>query len=670
MKKILSTLALLLALLTTAGCTVELNGESAQSSERASTPSAPLSTAVTSAPVTSAIPGTTAVGPPETEPPSTDGDTFVVPSGQGEAIEYIPDADYPQLREIAELPSDGVPSDISTWDRYMLVNFCYYAEYGVEDEEIPIHEDITEDFTEVWVLDLLTGEVTASYRYDGIVECGFLENGSVYLIDYSPLSIKVYDRSGVLSYSHLPRSYDQLTVDRSDGGWAWLSTWDGGIVERISLESGEVTTYTLSAPNGSYIQSAVDGSAYLSVFQTNDAAEMYHLAADGSVEKRAGVGGYIGIGDTLYRQAPNGWRYIDLRVPSDRVYCFEVEETDAYVLSADKGRFLVEWCRYDAESMIDETRVILCTPSASSRTEIKLINRYVYTQCWSEDAVYLLINEDSVPSLYLWDYADAPAETLKTSVYTISGQEKANLEYAEQLQNEWGISVYFGEEDMERAPSDYIADPLTDQTLIADSLSELADALGDYPEGFFLELPYGEYDHLEIYLCSGLTPTDSYGINTAIALSNTRGSALVIFLDMTAIDELPQTLAHEILHMMERRIDQIDPTLLADWSSLTPGGDDAYYFSYHDESGDEMNDIRNTWYGEIDSDLIYFVDAYSKSFPTEDRARVFEHLVGGKGDPFFADSPVLMAKAERLCEIIRLTFPSVANADDVAWEVR
>ena len=63
------------------------------------------------------------------------------------------------------------------------------------------------------------------------------------------------------------------------------------------------------------------------------------------------------------------------------------------------------------------------------------------------------------------------------------------------------------------------------------------------------------------------------------------------------------------------------------------------------------------------------MDAYSKSFPTEDRARVFEKLMDSGGNPYFADSPVLMEKARTLCRIIREYFPSVAAIERASWEV-
>lgn len=606
---------------------------------------------------------------PTTEPDESEEDAFLLPIGEGEAIEYLPDADQPQLKKITELTALGSPAGISCFGRFMIA--CFYE--SAEGGDVSEGGQAGEESTRVLVIDLLTGEITADYRYDSPVSVGFLENGKVYLTEYAPLSVKVFDRLGAVEFSYTSESCDQITVDPSGDGWAWLCKWDGRQIERVSLGDRSVTVYPLSQSEGYYIQAAVDGSAYLSSFSASGVSQMLRLTADGGCEPCQYPDGYYGIGDTLCCEASGRWSYTDLSVPNDRICYFGWEgsdKEDAYLLSADRGRFIVESCGYDEAGTLGEDRLILCQPAASARTEVLLGEQTLSGQCWSEDALYLLLNIGDAYALCLWDYQSAPSEPLAVGVFTLSELEKQNLSDAQALKDEWGISVYFGEEDMARTPSDYVAEPLGDQTLIADALGSLSDALGDYPKGFFLELPYGDYDHLEIYLCAGLTPADGKGIGNAIAISNTRGSALLIVLDVTAIRNLRQTLAHEILHMMEKRIDQVDPSLLADWTSLTPGGDDAYFFSYHDPSGNEMNDERNTWEGESDPEAVWFVDAYSKSYPTEDRARVFEYLVRDEGNPFYLDAPVLRTKAERLCEVIRLAFPSVANAEEVAWEIK
>lgn len=669
MKKILSTLALVVCMIAAAGCSIQVDiPEQSASSDRPA-PQVTTDTALptTSVPATSGIvtSGTVTTVPPTTEPPE-ESDTFPYPTvGDQAEIEYIPAEGQPQLQKITDFSADGVLSNISSWDRFMLVSFYYTNEDGYyEGDEMPEYIERTD----VFAVDLLTGEVTSLQHYDCMTTVGFLENGSIYFQQYDPLVVKVYDRTGDLSFSYTSER-EQVYIDTTGDGVAWISAWEGTVVERVPLDGGDVRTYTLPESDGSYIGMAINGEAYLSTFDDQGNTQLHRLTVEGNCETIAGLDGYYSVNDAFFKEVGDNLRYVDPRQSLERVCYFAMDEEDAYTLAANNGRFVLEWYNYDAEYMLEDHRLILCLPSSGRRTELSIGEDMVYGQSWSENALYLLLSDGETHGVYLWDYQAAPYDPLETGVHTLSEAELENLAYAEDLKEEWGISVYFGEEDMERTPSDYIADPLGDQQLIARKLHELSEVLSAYPEGFFYDLPYGDFDHLEIYLCEGLSPTNSYGINTAIAISNTSGSALLIVLDVTAIDDLSQTLAHELLHMMEKRIDQIDPSLLADWTTLTPGGDDAYYFSYHDENGEEMGNYSHTWQGEGDPELVYFVDAYSKSFPSEDRARVFEYLVSCAGEPAFIEAPVLRAKAERLCEIIRLTFPSVANADYVAWEV-
>lgn len=662
MKKLLTMLALLVCLATAASCSIQVDlpdGSSAPSLSSSDTTTLGDPPYGTTSPTTSGI--------VTTEPPSIADPLPPLIAGEGDALDYIPDEAQPQLKKITEIASEGIVSSVSCYDRFMLINFYYSTETGYAEEELSDYAE----WTEVSVVDLVTGEVTATQRYESVVTVGFLENGSVYFYQYEPLLITVRDFDGETVFRYTADESGLACIDPEGEGVAWISDWNGTVVERIPLNGGEPQTYRLSDAKSAYLQTVVEGEAYLSAFDDSGSSTLYRLTADGKCEQMTDFGGYYSVGDTLCREVGEDYRFVDLRQSIERVCYFSVDERDTYVLSADRGRFCLQW--YNDGPAVDESRLILCMPSSGRRTELTLTEQYVYGQCWQDDALYLLIGESVGERegllIYVWDYSSAPYKSLDTGVHTVSDAEQDNLDYAEALTNEWGISIFFAEEDMGGTPSDYIADPLEDQQLISVKLAELATVLEAYPVGFFYELPYGNQDHLEIYLCEGLSPADSNGITTAIAISNTRGSALVVVLDVTAIDDLAQTLAHELLHMMERRIDQLDPSLLADWTSLTPGGDQAYYFSYHDQNGNEMNNSQNTWYGEVNPELVYFVDAYSKSYPTEDRARIFEYLVSSAGEPAFIESPVLRAKAERLCEIIRLTFPSVAAADDVAWEV-
>ncbi len=602
---------------------------------------------------------------PVTAYPAVSDTFFPIVTGTGPTVEYTPVKDNPSLKRIASLGENAV-STVSRYGDLLLLDYYELT----EDPNAPQDFPACDERSVIELLDLRTGQITGSYTYDGSATALFLDNGNICIYQYMPLSVQVYDSTGSCIFRCTPEEDGQICIDPAGEGAAWFCHWDSQTVRRVPFNGETPIEFQMPGNGTGYLQTVIDSHAYLSATDDFGAAAVYRLSPDGAMEAYASLGSYYFQDDIYYLELDGSWRYVDPR-QTDRVGSFYVAEEYAYLVSASQKRFCLQQYS-EASNGEPQIKLILCLPESAKRTELTLFNQYVQAICWSEDEdrLYLIITEEDGYGLYAWDYQEASFDLLDTSVHTLTDAEKANLVFAQALQAQWGISIYFSAEDMVRAAPDYTAAPLNDPALIARKLKELSETLSDYPDGFFKELPYGDFDHLEIYLCGRLTPINEYGINTAIALSNTRGSALVIALDLNSISELSQTLAHELMHMMERRIEQIDPNLLADWAELTPGGESVYYYSYHDENGNEMSDGTHTWFYDYDLEAIYFVDPYSKSFPGEDRARIFEYLVEYGGAPLFLEAPVLRAKAERLCEIIRIAFPSVAAAEQVSWEIK
>lgn len=67
----------------------------------------------------------------------------------------------------------------------------------------------------------------------------------------------------------------------------------------------------------------------------------------------------------------------------------------------------------------------------------------------------------------------------------------------------------------------------------------------------------------------------------------------------------------------------------------------------------------------------YFLELYSKTFPTEDRAVMAQKLYasyrGGKLYEGFS-SPKIREKADYLCRMLRANFTSCQNAEELYWE--
>ena len=149
-------------------------------------------------------------------------------------------------------------------------------------------------------------------------------------------------------------------------------------------------------------------------------------------------------------------------------------------------------------------------------------------------------------------------------------------------------------------------------------------------------------------------------------------------MNLDYIYSFEQTLAHEFMHAIERRIQQmvwdgqIERGLIL-WDAFLP---ENYYYanSYRAPDGTEYDSSNRAQYTPYDpasySDIsnVYFVDGYSTTFASEDMARIFENLFAQNELPYFFESPNLLVKAQYLCAVIRQCLPSVNAVQEAVWE--
>lgn len=524
------------------------------------------------------------------------------------------------------------------------------------------------------LMNVTTGKLSEAVELPGAEYCAvFLENGRICLYDQLSCVAKVYDLAGNLCYSYESRDRSVgFSIDPDGNGTLWCYSGISPVLTKVALDGSAVKQITIPATEGGYIMGHREGVTYYSAWDGGN-GQVYAIDPDGGVTLLPVVESYFWGGGCLYTdEYPN--RLVD---PADIETIYQVQGDDAFswIVAGEDSHILVE--RY-AEDGVGSAYWVLDYENALRYPALESDGERFYDHFYSpEKGVFCFVvssyGEDgqlSGAKLCRWRYQHDGVEA-DIGKAALSETERENAEIAARIKEKWGVLVIYTEPLIHQVASDYSTVVITDPAQLHNALLQLEAALSAYPDGFFDDLCYGNFTVLELYLCGKFTPLTSAGITTAEALSNTRGTAMVIGFNIELMDgEYARVLAHELLHIMERRIDQIDADALAEWISLTPGGHDAYYYSYHDESGNGISDPSNTYPYESDPADAYFVDAYSKSFPTEDRARIFEKLVESGGDPYFADSPVMMAKARTLCRIIREYFPSVAALERASWEER
>lgn len=152
----------------------------------------------------------------------------------------------------------------------------------------------------------------------------------------------------------------------------------------------------------------------------------------------------------------------------------------------------------------------------------------------------------------------------------------------------------------------------------------------------------------------------------------------MIAMDLSYANILERHLSHELMHAIDNKISALVQQGKSSgfelWSAMLPEGFE-YTYQYRDENGNTIDSFNSPEYTSSDPDSagdknkIYFVDGYSKTYPTEDRARIFESLFISKNSlSSMFESKNLMIKAQYLCAVIRESFECIDDTTDVWWE--
>ncbi len=246
------------------------------------------------------------------------------------------------------------------------------------------------------------------------------------------------------------------------------------------------------------------------------------------------------------------------------------------------------------------------------------------------------------------------------------------VQLAEEISERYDVTIY-ADYGANRTFPDFSAAACTNEADIRKALTMLDDTLGKFPKGFFSEMFSSEDDvdsdeALVIYLVGKITPITEGMTNNPIAFTFREDNKRIMVLDIASHHEMVSTIAHEIMHMIDTYVSEknysIDEIGFEDWFDYLPERFN-YAYSYVDDYGFDYSDPKYTVGSE--SDEIYFIDAYSKTFPGEDKCRIFENLFTGS-DHYFKDNPKLAERARYLCQEIRDAFDCIGEDTVIEWE--
>lgn len=300
-----------------------------------------------------------------------------------------------------------------------------------------------------------------------------------------------------------------------------------------------------------------------------------------------------------------------------------------------------------------------------------------------DDSLLFSVNSgNSISNLYLWNLKKGKTQkhtfTAKNPFEFTEKQMTADAlrQRANELEDEYGVYIYFGD-DAETNYGSYITNRCTDSGQIEAGLNSLETVLSMYPKGFFRQLDYGNVKGIYIHLTGSIMAADSGGIPAGVLAFTgvTTNNTQIVVIDITQMMQI-STIAHEITHMIDRKLEYegfLDDGM---WSKLNPNGFE-YRNEYIDESGNQTFDsitgdylYMSALFGNESYDNVYFYDDYAKTYSTEDRARIIEVLATDTYDQdSFLKCPHIKKKLQKYMELLESCFDTIDWSDSL-WKKR
>ncbi len=517
------------------------------------------------------------------------------------------------------------------------------------------------------------GEYEEGYFSFGLETCGdslyYAVQGDVVCFYDSELSLfarsaqqeEGLSYSGGEGYVMASSSENQLLLIYPDGSERTFALGNVGYVYPIYGDSDSVWLFGMN-------------EWYDNIFTVCDISTG-EVASSGILETASIQGGdWLWTGETYYSMADLGCAFNASFGENESLRV--VLSDSAVTTQTDSGD--VTLTRYDLES---GGAVCLTIPGA--------VHDYLWIGDaiaeWEDYLIFMLYVGDE-ERLLVWQ-PDEELETSSSVVMTaeglsggvemlgLSASEYYAKEYesADQVLEEYRVGLYYSNLVTETEFYDYSVEACSDTDSLEAGISAVTAVLDAMPEGFVEQVIY-PWKGLDIYLTATISPIAEGSIGNAAAFTTTLDeNRAAIVLDVTGgyEESLKQNFAHEFMHLIELTIvKNYNMQLFLSWEDFNPEGF-SYTYSYLTESGETMDSWNSPEYtSEAEDDVTesYFIDGYAKTFPNEDRARLFENLFVDNNSAWWLESSHLRAKAEYLCQCLRENFSSLKNAENICWE--
>lgn len=267
--------------------------------------------------------------------------------------------------------------------------------------------------------------------------------------------------------------------------------------------------------------------------------------------------------------------------------------------------------------------------------------------------VWFLSSENGRQMLYRWDVTQSPSGNETDYVfplYTKENQDTAGLEAcrdrAAKLQETYGVNILIGEAALEMSGG-YELEEEYQVHAINTVMDELEKTFQLFPDNFLSKsLKSGQVCVAIVRSISG---------DKSMAHFYNAGNAYILL----AVDgNLRQNFIHGFGYVMDSKV-LGNSRDFDTWIKLNPKGFD-YDYNYYEYTQKDDSDY-------LSGDTRAFVDAWSMTYPHEDRCRIFvAAMTPDNGEVF--ESETMQKKLKRVCEGIREAWDLEKSQERFLWE--
>ncbi len=455
----------------------------------------------------------------------------------------------------------------------------------------------------------------------------------------------------------------------------WLDS-SGNVLNTVALSHWEIAWKTMvDAPRGELWYVDIDGAAWQVDFADGSAVcydtpgELMSVwngvkafsMEDGSVltETDGQVGGTYWTGSQLFFAAHGGYLQTDDPVIGEgkQTFFLDYAEPETICRVQDVGQM----------NYICQDGKVLCSTELPEGVRLRMLDLKAEAQvgCMFPDAQELLwykqaecdgriamhVGIDSEHKLFLWDYSQEETEPLEVEKLTEDTLPVATEELSMQIYQQTGFQTHPSCEAEKPAGVYEFETEYSDLAAYA-TLHSVQRILNLYPP----EVLEGLANYVEkpnIYFASHIRDTS---VDTAWGETNactyvSEGQRVVV---LSILNTTPLT--HELMHAMEDNlIEYINEgngwtDYRGYWSTFNPDG-----FEYPMTYAYSFGEQEHQWTTSENYQDAYFITAYSKSMPTEDRADLMMALTNRTGwqRQELYDAPHVYEKAVYLCALLR-----------------